>query len=294
MIELRHLRYFIAIAKFQHMTRAAESLCVTQSTLSHQIKQLETLLGVQLFDRVGRGVELSFSGKAFLEYAIRALREVEEGALALRDIDSPAHGLIRIGGISSYIDSLLPKVVSSLNRRYPNVRVVAEELSAGEVAEALLSGGIDLGISFSESFKLDFQVLPLFVESLVLTVSTLHVFASRTVVDATELTSMNLALQTSRYHSRKLIDELLGHFIDESIKVELGSLDCLLSLVRSNPQIALVHFEHKLRVDPLLVHIPIQNPDATRTAVLMRHPQRRETALQQEVSRLIQAVSSQV
>jgi LysR family cyn operon transcriptional activator len=160
MIELRHLRYFLAIAKFQHLTKAAESLFVTQSTLSHQLKQLESFLEVQLFDRVGRGVELSAAGKSFFAYATRALREVEEGALALRNIDSLAQGRLRIGGISTYINSLLPPVLASLVERYPNISISAEALSAGEVSTALQEGEIDLGVSFLDSFKGDFIVEP--------------------------------------------------------------------------------------------------------------------------------------
>lgn len=289
MIELRHLRYFLAIAKYQHLTKAAESLFVTQSTLSHQLKQLESFLEVKLFDRVGRGVELSAAGKSFFAYACRALREVEEGALALRNIDSLAQGRLRIGGISTYINSLLPPVLASLGKHYPNINVSVETLSAGEVSTALQEGEIDLGVSFLDSFKGDFIVEPLFSEALVLTVAAAHPLAGQDTVDAVELSGLNLVVQTSRYHSRHLIDELLGAWIANNIQMELSSIECILEVVKLNSSVAAVHFEHKLRVDPQLVHLPILNPGVTRTAALIRHRQRSETALLREVSRMIQA-----
>jgi LysR family cyn operon transcriptional activator len=292
MIELRHLRYFLAIAKFQHLTKAAESLFVTQSTLSHQLKQLESFLEVQLFDRVGRGVELSAAGKSFFAYATRALREVEEGALALRNIDSLAQGRLRIGGISTYINSLLPPVLASLVERYPNISISAEALSAGEVSTALQEGEIDLGVSFLDSFKGDFIVEPLFSEALVLTVSTAHPLAGQETIDAADLSGLSLVVQTSRYHSRHLIDELIGPRIADNIQMELSSIECMLEVVKLNSSIAAVHFEHKLRVDPQLVHLPILNPGVARTAALIWHRQRSETALLREVSRMIQAAAN--
>jgi LysR family cyn operon transcriptional activator len=80
MIELRHLRYFLEVARHEHVSRAADALHVTQSTLSHQITQLEALLGTQLFDRIGRGIQLTDAGRTFSDYARRAL-EVDEGQL---------------------------------------------------------------------------------------------------------------------------------------------------------------------------------------------------------------------
>ena len=78
-MEIRQLRYFLDIAQTEHLTDSARNLFVTQSTLSHGLRQLEDELGMQLFERVGRGLRLSQAGQVFRQYAERALREVEAG-----------------------------------------------------------------------------------------------------------------------------------------------------------------------------------------------------------------------
>src|SRR5213592_727938 len=100
-MELRHLRYFDALAETLNFTRAAERLHVTQSTLSHQIKQLEEELGTLLFDRIGKRVALTEAGDEFLHHATRALREIDLGLGALRQNASDVSGELRIGSINT-------------------------------------------------------------------------------------------------------------------------------------------------------------------------------------------------
>ena len=85
-MEIRQLRYFLDIAQTEHLTQSAHNLFVTQSTLSHGLRQLEQELGVDLFDRVGRRLRLSQAGLAFRVYAARALHEIEAGRMALADL----------------------------------------------------------------------------------------------------------------------------------------------------------------------------------------------------------------
>ena len=85
-IELRHLRYFLAVAETAHFTRAAVKLNVTQPTLSHQIRELEGQLSLQLFDRIGRGVKLTAAGETLLPHARKVLRELEAAQRALNDL----------------------------------------------------------------------------------------------------------------------------------------------------------------------------------------------------------------
>eukprot|EP01041_Mallomonas_annulata_P030694 gene30694-52877_t len=85
-MELRHLRYFLALASSLSFTPAAERVHVTQSTLSHQIRQLEDELGCPLFDRVGKRVALTEAGETFLAHATRAIQEVDQGVGALKEV----------------------------------------------------------------------------------------------------------------------------------------------------------------------------------------------------------------
>src|SRR3954471_3204268 len=98
-MELRHLRYFLAVADAAHFTKAAQKLWVSQPTLSQQIKQLEEELGAPLFHRGSGGVQLTAAGEKFRPYAERALREMEAAVAALGEADSTPYELLRVGAL---------------------------------------------------------------------------------------------------------------------------------------------------------------------------------------------------
>ena len=101
-MELRHLRYFVALADTLSFTRAAERVHVTQSTLSHQIRQLEDEIGRPLFDRIGKRVLLTDAGETFLGYAAKALREVDQGLGDLLRGPGELEGEVRIGSTGTF------------------------------------------------------------------------------------------------------------------------------------------------------------------------------------------------
>src|SRR3954465_14304025 len=100
-MELRHLRYFVAVAAERHFTRAAKKLGIAQPPLSQQIRQLEDELGTRLFTRSARGVTLTAAGAAFLTHAEAAVREVERGASDARRVSRGELGTIRLGFTSA-------------------------------------------------------------------------------------------------------------------------------------------------------------------------------------------------
>jgi len=124
-MELRHLRYFLAIAETASFTRAAERLRLTQPTLSHQIKQLEQELGAPLFDRMGLKVRLTAKGKVLKSYAEQALNVIESGLTAVSDLDGLVHGELHVGVFHSFATSLLPQTLAQFIQSHPGVHVVA-------------------------------------------------------------------------------------------------------------------------------------------------------------------------
>ena len=95
-MELRQLKYFVRAAELLNFTQAAEDLYITQSTLSHQIKELENSLTVLLFDRVGKRVQLTEAGEIMLDYARKTIRQAEEGKQVLMDLNNVKTGKITI------------------------------------------------------------------------------------------------------------------------------------------------------------------------------------------------------
>lgn len=128
------------------MTRAAESLGVSQPTLSAAVRKLEEELGVALFDRTGRGVELTEVGRVFVGHAQGALRDVEAGKRAVRALAGLETGTIRVGGGATAMGYLLPPAVRAVLADHPGLRFYVREAGSDAVAGAILTGELDLGI----------------------------------------------------------------------------------------------------------------------------------------------------
>src|SRR5258706_2502261 len=127
-MELRHLRYFVAIADAGTMARASEEVFVTQSTLSHQLAELEDEIGCALFERIGRNLRLSDAGRELLGHARGVLAQVEEGKRAVTRVRSLAAGSLRVGVIHTFVTGLIPQVAASFVKAHPDVRLQVAEL----------------------------------------------------------------------------------------------------------------------------------------------------------------------
>jgi len=143
-MELRHLRYFIAVAEEGHITRAAEKLGMQQPPLSLQIRALEKELNVQLFKRLPRGVELTDAGSAFLERARAILDQVERALATTRRTARGEQGRVAVGFTSSApFHPFVPRVIRSFREISPLVSLVLEESGSSELVQALHSEEID-------------------------------------------------------------------------------------------------------------------------------------------------------
>lgn len=147
-MELRHLRYFVAVAEERNFTRAAERLHIAQPPLSRQIHQLEDLLKVPLFVRGVRPLELTEAGRFFYGHAVQLLARSEEIVALTRKIGNVERRLA-IGFVGSTLFGLLPEVVRRFKAAHPETEVALEEMSSLEQVSALKEGVIDVGIGRS-------------------------------------------------------------------------------------------------------------------------------------------------
>lgn len=144
-MELRHLRYAVALADELHFARAAARLHIAQPPLSQQIKALENELGVRLFDRTSRRVGLTDAGAAFIAEARRTLASAEQAIEAARRAARAETGRLAVGYVSSASYELLPAVLRAFRRRAPDVLLVLEEMNSSEQIRGVLAGTLDLG-----------------------------------------------------------------------------------------------------------------------------------------------------
>lgn len=185
-VELRHLRYFVAVAEELHFGRAAARLHMAQSPLSQQIRQLESDIGVELFARTTRRVELTPAGTALLRYARGALREAATGIDVARRTARGELGLLRIGFVDSAAYRLLPRLLPAFHRLHPDIGVDLYELTTAEQVAAL-GEQIDVGIVRDADPMQDIEVTPLVTERLVAAVDADHALADRASLTLDEL-----------------------------------------------------------------------------------------------------------
>jgi DNA-binding transcriptional LysR family regulator len=143
-IELRHLRYFLAVAETLHFSKAAKRLGMAQPPLSQQIKRLEQLLGHALFERTTRGVKLTPAGQLLAKRTRSTMEKVDEDLAQVRRLGRGEEGSLTVGFSGSVMFTELPAAIQSYRRRYPNVELRLRELVTAEQIVALLNGQIDL------------------------------------------------------------------------------------------------------------------------------------------------------
>ncbi len=143
---LRQLEYAVALADEQHFGRAAELVRVSQPGLSGQIAELERRIGVPLFERTSRTVYTTAVGALLIERFRAVLRDVDDLVAAAAVHDGTIRGTLRIGAIPTMAPYLLPPVVATIRKRFPNVRLHLEELRTANLVEALEGGSLDIGL----------------------------------------------------------------------------------------------------------------------------------------------------
>lgn len=233
-MELRHLRYFLAVAENLSFTRAADQLHVTQPTLSHQVMQLEEEIGSTLFDRIGRGVHLTASGEIFREYAQKALKEIHFGAAAISELEGLMHGTLTVGAFESFSTSLLPPLLAKFCDLYPGVHVSVRQLLTGQLEEQLDKGNMDLGIAYSPPATDRILAEKLFDEPMALVVGAKHPLAHRRRIHMAALDGEALMLLTAEFPSRRLLESRFSSVgAKPRIVLEINSIQATLATVSS-------------------------------------------------------------
>jgi LysR family cyn operon transcriptional activator len=279
-MELRHLRYFDAVAETLNFTRAAERLHVTQSTLSHQIKQLEDELGTTLFDRSAKRVRLTEAGEILRSHMTPALEQIDLGLKALRSPGEAITGSIRLGTTPSFNTQMVPQCVATLLKSYPGIEVTVEELSAGQILKRLRSGHLDMAVSYPPGEGSDLWFEPLYNEELRLIVGIRHPLARRRRVRMAELHNVRMVLLPGTFLTRKLLDDCFAAAgARPVVAAQLNSVAPMIELIRQTelagiiPESAVAQ-SAELRVIPLEDPTPIRTPGmlwpkgATRSPVL--------------------------
>src|SRR5918996_507808 len=196
-LEIRHLRLVSAVAELGSVTRAAERLHLTQSALSHQLRDIESRLGLQLFLRLGKRMVLTPPGERVLGAARRVLDEIGRTEDDLRLMTQHGKGVLRLCTQCNTGYHWLPPLLQAFHRKFPGIDVQIMVNATDRPIEALLEGQIDLAIVTSEPDDKRLVTQPLFNDELVAVVSSSHPFAKRPHVEADDFAHEHLIIYTA-------------------------------------------------------------------------------------------------
>ncbi|MEV6218493.1 transcriptional regulator CynR [Nocardia sp. NPDC051833] len=287
-MELRHIRYLLAVADHGNFTRAAESLHISQPTLSQQIKQLERLLGVQLLDRSGRTVRLTDPGRVYAEHARNALRDLAAGERAVHDVQDLTRGHLRVAMTPTITAYLIGPLMDRFHRAHPNVTVAVTETTQDRLEEDLLADAIDLGIAFSGTHAAGIDSTALFTEDLSVVVGADHALAAHAgPLPIVDLAAVPLALLSRDFATRTHIDAYLaGHEVAPRIAIEANSISALVEFTRRGT-LGTVLPDAIARAHPDLRPVPLEPALPSRTVELLR----RGTAYHSAAARAFAAIA---
>ena len=187
MVELRHLRYFIAVAEELNFSRAAQRMHMAQPPLSAAIRQLERDLGVELFVRTTREVKLTDAGRAFLDGARRTLADAERAAEDAKRAAAGDLGRLRIAYSWSARFETLPALGRAFRASHPGVELLAQEMWNARMPPAFANGSIDLAVSLSPEIAAELEFAAIRKERLVAVLPAAHPLAGRAAIPLSAL-----------------------------------------------------------------------------------------------------------
>lgn len=209
-IELRHLHYFIAVAEELNFGRAAERLHIAQPPLTRQIHQLEKELGVELFHRTTRRIELTEAGQVYLPEARRVLAQVQEGATLAQLASRGEVGRVVVGFEGSSAYDIVPLAVKAFREQFPRVSLIVREMTTGDQVKALHEGHISVGFVVPPlSETQDLIVETVLREPLLVALPQDHPQAQRSTVDLVTLKDETFIV-CPRHHKCGLYDHLIS------------------------------------------------------------------------------------
>jgi LysR family hca operon transcriptional activator len=235
-MELRHLRYFVAVAEEGSLTNAAERrLHTAQPSLSRQMRDLELEVGVKLLERGARGIELTAAGRTFLDHARLALLQVEAAGEAARRAAQPAKATFMIGFLTGHEMVWLPDALRILREEEPGIEITLASQPSPDLAGALMRGKVDVAFLRRETEAPGVTFKFMIKEPLVAMVPTGHRLASRKVISPQEIAAETYITPT-RYAPvlKSVIERYMAEFgITLKPEYEADNLTSTMSLVAS-------------------------------------------------------------
>ncbi len=294
-MELRQLKTFKRVADLKSFTRAAESLSLTQPTISHQMRLLAEDLGQDLFEIQGRRVGLTSAGRVFLSHAEAVLAAVEEARRAVEDVKGGNRGVVRLAAIGSSTVYVLPDVLYKFRTEHPQIDVILQTASGDAIRELVRNNQVDLGIVGSHVPTSEFDSIPLFKDRICPFVHGKHPLARRRRVMFAELAKEPLIqLGTWRSWQNYVLSIFRQVDVAPEIRLQLDSLDAVKRMVERGLGFTVIpdtSAREEIAEGKLVALFPRDVPPLVRQVLVIR---RRQKVLSKAQQRFLEFLQQEV
>ncbi|MBQ8223875.1 MAG: LysR family transcriptional regulator [Bacteroides sp.] len=240
-MELRQLKYFAKTAETLNFSEAAKALCITQSTLSQQIRQLEQELNVQLFQRNSHSVALTEAGEELLPHALHTLHAADTCFERIRDLQHLLTGSLNIG-VTFTFSPILTETLLSFMKQYPHVKLNIYYKPMAELMEMLQQREVDFVLAFKPSKRYEeIESHVLFDNHLAAIVHEHHPLAKKERISLTDLERYDIALPAQGLQARYAFDDALQQFLTHlNVRIELNEVNILLKLIKQSELVTIL------------------------------------------------------
>jgi DNA-binding transcriptional LysR family regulator len=209
-VNLKLLHMFVAVAENKSFRQASEQLNRSQSAVSMQIKQLEDQVGVALFHRTTRRVELTNEGEQLLTHARRALDEWDNGLRQIRDIVDIQRGTLSIGCVPTIAATILPRALNVFQKAHPGININLRELAVYDLLESIRRREVDFGIGPTTRPSTEFHFNPVFDDPIYVLAGRSFPLGKRRTVDLADLCAFPILLNSKSAMLRTELDRALA------------------------------------------------------------------------------------
>jgi LysR family transcriptional regulator, cyn operon transcriptional activator len=228
-VEIRHLRYFLAVSEAGSFSRAADRLGVSQPNVSQQMRDLESALRVPLFQRRGKRILLTSAGLIFQEHARAISRQIESLLQDLSTEPGQMRGALHLGVVPILNVAFVPQLLGEFSSSHPRVSLNVEEISSTEIETALEEGRMDLGLGFLTRHSPNLHYERLCTDQFALIVHESHKWARRRMIDVSELHQERFLQLTDTFVMRRMSDAICReHQVRLRNVAELNAIETLL------------------------------------------------------------------
>ncbi|EAR56649.1 putative transcriptional regulator, LysR family protein [Photobacterium sp. SKA34] len=259
-MDSRQLTYFVALAETNNFTRAAEKLHIAQPALSMTIKKLEQQLGLCLFSRNERKVELTNEGKVLLLHAKVIIQKIHDAQTAMAELRGLEKGEVRVGIPSMLGSYFFPEIIMGFKSQYPNLKLSIVEAGTQSIRKMIIDGELDFGVIINHDLPDSLHPEPLLKSQMVAVVSENHELSKYKSLSFADFFNQELVMFKHGYFHRETIDSICEKYhFTPNISFETNLLAMIFKIVRQDFAITTL-LEMVTEYEPKLIPIPFEEP----------------------------------